>query len=96
MILFDDMIADMLSNEKLDPTLILTKSNLLEVENLIYLFSHQAILFFSIKNIRLIFTLYFIIRISNKQKFNQMKINDSSDFGFMRLYNNCTDNPFTF
>ena len=95
MILFDDMIADMLSNEKLDPTLILTKSNLLEVENLTYLFSHKGILFFSIKSIRLIFTLYFI-RISNKQKFYQMKINDSSDFGFMRLYNNCTDNPFTF
>ena len=51
------------------------------------------------KNIRLNFTLYFIIKLLNKRKLQQSAFNYSSDIGyedFLSFYKYCTAKPYSF
>ena len=87
LIIFDDMIADMLSNKKLNPvvTELFIRGRKLNISFVFITKSYFAVP----KNIRLNFTHYFIMKISNKRELQQIAFNHSSgsDFeGFMNIY----------
>ena len=76
-IVFDDMIADMIDNKKLNS--IVTE------------------LF--IRDVRLNTTHFFIMKIPNKRELQQIAIDHSSNINtkvFIKIYNKCTDEPFSF
>ena len=87
LIVFDDMIADMISNKKLNPILteLIIRSRKL---NISLTFITQS--YFPVpKNIRLNSTYYVIMKILNKREFQQIAFNHSSGIGFkdfMNLY----------
>ena len=89
LIIFDDMIADMLSNKKLNPKLteLFLRGRKL---NISLVFIAQS--YFTVpKNIRVNSMHYFIMKIANKRELQQIAINHSSDIGFkdfMNLYKN--------
>ena len=97
LIVFDDMIADILSNKKLNP--IVTELSIRGRKlNISLVFVTQS--YFSVpKNIRLNSTPYFIMKIPNKQELLQIAINHSSDIvfkDFVNLYKKCNAKPFSF
>ena len=97
LILFNGMIADMLSNKKLNP--IVTELFIRRRKiNIYFLFSKEY--YFAVsKNIRLNSTNYFVMKIPNKRKLLQMAFNHSSDIDFqefMNLYKKCTEKPYPF
>ena len=76
-IVFDDMIADMIDNKKLNS--IVTE------------------LF--IRDVRLNTTHFFIMKIPNKRELQQIAIDHSSNINtkvFIKIYNKCTDEPYSF
>ena len=78
LIVFDDMIAGMLSNEKLNE--IVTEL-FIRGGNISLVFVTQS--YFAVsKNIRLNSTYYFIMKISNKRELQQIAFNNSSDVDF--------------
>ena len=91
LIVFDDMIADMLSNEKRNPTVdeIFIRGRKLKIS---LVFITQS--YFTIpKNTRLNSAHYFIMKIPNKQELQQISFNHSSviDFrDFTNFYKKCT------
>ena len=92
-----DVIADMLSNQKLNP--IVTKLFIRGRKlNICIVFIIQS--YFAVpQNIRLNSTHYFIMKIPNKRKLQQTVFNylSDSDFkDFMNLYKNCTAKPYSF
>ena len=91
LIVFDGMIADMLSNKKVNPIVL---NYLLEVLAFIAQ-SYCA----APKYIKLDSTHYFIEKIPNKQELQQTAFNHSSDIDFkdsMNLYKKCTAKPYSF
>ena len=84
---FDDMIADMLSNKKLNPIVIelFVRGKNINISLVFITQSHFAVP----KNIRLTSTHYFIMRIQNKQKLQQTAFNYSSDIDFQDFMNLC-------
>ena len=66
LIIFNDMITDMLSNKKLNP--IVTKLFVREKKNISLVFIYHTILFHCCKNIGLNSTHYFVIKIPNKRE----------------------------
>ena len=76
LIIFDDMIADMLSNKKLNTVIrdLFIRGRKLNISLFYY-----AILFCCTKSIRLNFTHYFIMKIPNKRELQQIAFNHSSD-----------------
>ena len=87
LIVFDDMIADMLSNKKLNPivTELFIRGRKLNISLVFITQSYFAVP----KNIRLNSTNYFIMKIPNKQELQQIAFNHSSDIDFkdfMNLY----------
>ena len=97
LIVFDDMIADMLSNKKLNPTVTELFIRVRKL-NISLVFITQ--LYFSVpKNIKLNSTHYFIIKIPNNRELQQIAFNHSSyiDFkDFMNLYKKRTEKPYSF
>ena len=97
LIVFDDMIADMLSNNKRNPivTELFIRGRKL---NISLVFITQS--YFSVpKNIRLNSTRYFIMKIPNKRTPQQIAFNHSSDIDFqdfVNLYKKCTAKPYSF
>ena len=97
LIVFDDKIADMISNKKLNPILteLIIRSRKL---NISLTFITQS--YFPVpKNIRLNSTHYVIMKILNKREFQQIAFNHSSsiDFkDFMNLYKKCNAKPYSF
>ena len=92
LIVFDDTIADMLSNKELNPTVteLFIRARKL---NISLAFIKQSC-FPAPKNIRLNSTPYFIMEIPNKQELQQIAFNHSSGIDirdFMNLYRECTD-----
>ena len=84
------MIADMLSNKKLNPTVTDRKLNISPV------FLTQSS-FAVPKNIRLSSMHYLIMKIPNKQELQQIVYNHSSDIDFkdfMNLYKKSTGKPY--
>ena len=93
---FDDMIADMISNNKLNP--IVTEL-FIRGKNLIFLLSLLRNLFKVPKDVRLNSTHFFIMKIPNKRELQQIALNHSSDIDFqdfMNIYKKYTKEPYSF
>ena len=93
---FDDMIVAMLSNKKLNPIVaeLFIRGRKLNISIALITQSYFAVP----KNIRLISTHYFIMKIPNKQELQQIAFNHSSDIDFnciMNLYKNCMEKPYS-
>ena len=91
------MIADMLSNKKLNPivTEIFIRGRKLNVSLVFITQSYFAVP----KNVRLNSMHYFIMKIPNKRQIQQIAFNHSSDIdfkGFRNLYKKCTTKPYSF
>ena len=91
------MIADMLSNKKLNPIVseLFIRARKLNISLVLITKSYFAVP----KNIRLNSTHYFIMKIPSKQKLQQIAFNHSSyiDFkDFINLYKKCTAKPYSF
>ena len=97
LIVFDDMIADMIKNKELNSivTELFIKCRKL---NISFIFITQS--YFKVpKDVRLNITHFFIMKISNKRELQQIAINHSSDINtedFIEIYGKCTDKPYSF
>ena len=97
LIVFDNMIADMLRNKNLNP--IVTQLFIRERKLNIYLAFNTQSYFAVSKNVRLNSTHCFIMEIENKLEFQQIAFNHSSDIyfkNFMNLYKKCSAKPYSF
>ena len=97
LIVFDDMIADMINNKKLNS--IVTKLFIRGRKlNISIVFITQS--YFKVpKNVRLTTTHVFITKIPNKRELQQIAINHSSDIStkdFNNIYRKCTFEPYSF
>ena len=97
LIVFDDIIADMVSNKKLNPVvteLFIRRRKL----NISLVFITQF--YFAVpNNIRLNSTHYFVMKIPNKRELQQITFNHSSDIyfqDFRNLYKKCTSKLYSF
>ena len=97
LIVFDDMIADMINNKKLNSivTELFIRGRKL---NISLVFITQS--YFKVpKDVRLNTTHFFIMKIPNKRELQQIAINHSSDINtkdFIEIYRKCTDKPYSF
>ena len=97
LIVFDDMIADMINNNKLNPivTELFIRGRKL---NISILFITQS--YFKVpKNVRLNSSHFFIMKIPNKRELSQIALNHSSDIDFKdftNIYKKCTTEPYSF
>ena len=97
LIVFDDMIADMIQNKKLNSivTELLIRGRKL---NISLVFITQS--YFKVpKDVRLNTTHFFITKILNKRELQQIAINHSSDIrteDFVNIYRKCTAEPYSF
>ena len=97
LIVFDDMIADMINNKKLNS--ILTELFIRERKlNISIVFITES--YFKVpKDVRLSFTHFFIMKIPNKRELLQIALNHSSNIDlkdFMEIYKKCTVEPYSF
>ena len=91
------MIADMINNKKLN--LIITKLFIRgRKQNICLVFITES--YFKVpKDVRLNTTHFFIMKIPNKRKLQQIAINHSSDINtkdFPDIYKKCTSTPYSF
>ena len=86
------MIADMLSNKKLNP--IVTQLFIRGRKQNIYLVFITQSYFAVPKNTRLNSTHYFVMKIRNKKELQQIAFNHGSDIDFMNLYQKFTEKPY--
>ena len=97
LIVFDDMIADMIHNKKLNSivTELFIRGKKL---NISLAFIAQS--YFTVpKDVRLNTTHFFITKIPNKRELQQIAINHSSDIStkdFANIYRKYTDEPYSF
>ena len=97
LVVFDDMIADMISNKKLNPivTELFIRCRKL---NISLVFISQS--YFKVsKDVRNNSTHIFIMKIPNKKELQKIEINYSSDIttkDFINIYKKCTDKPYSF
>ena len=87
LIAFDDMIADVINNEKLNPVVpgLLIRGRKL---NISIVFITQS--YFKVsKDVRLNSTHFFIMKISNKTELQQIALNHSSDIDFKDFMKIC-------
>ena len=94
---FDDMIADMINNRKLDS--IVTKLFIRGRKlNIFLIFITQS--YFKVpQDVRLNTIHFFIAKIPNKREILQIAINHSSDIkteDFINIYRKCTAEPYSF
>ena len=97
LIVFNDMIADMINNKKLDSIateLFIRRTKL----NISLVFITQS--YFKVpKDVRLNTTHFFITKIPNKRELQQIILNHSSDIStkdFINIYKKCTSKPYSF
>ena len=97
LIIFDDMIADMINNNKLNPIVpeLFIRGRKL---NISIVFITQS--YFKVpKDVRLNSTHFFIMKIPNKKELQQIALNHSSDIDFkdfMNIYKKYTKEPYSF
>ena len=97
LIVFDDMIADMINNKKLNSivTELFIRGRKL---NISLVFITQS--YFKVpKDVRLNTSHFFIAKIPNKRELQQIAINHSSDIStkdFINIYRECTAEPYSF
>ena len=97
MLVFDYMIADILSNKKCNPivTELFIKGRKLNIPVVFITLSYFAVP----KNIRLNSTHYFVMKIPNKRELQQIAFSHSSDIDFqdfINLYKKFTVEPYSF
>ena len=96
LIVFDDMIADMIQNKKLNA--IVTELFIRERKLNISVFNTQS--YYNIpKDVRLNTSHFFIAKFPNKREVQQIAINHSSDINtkdFVNNYRKYTDEPYSF
>ena len=97
LIVFDDMIVDMINNKKLNSivTELFIRGRKL---NISLVFITQS--YFKVpKDVRLNTSHFFIAKIPNKRELQQIAINHSSDINttdFINIYRECTAKPYSF
>ena len=97
LIVFDDMIADMINNKKLNSivTELFIRGRKL---NISLVFITQS--YFKVpKDVRLNSTHFFIMKIPNKRELQQIALNHSSDINskdFIKIYKRYTTEPYSF
>ena len=97
LIVFDNMITDMISNNRLNPivTELFIRGRRL---NISIVFITQS--YFKVpKDVRLNSTHFFIMKIPNKRELQQIALNHSFNIDFqdfMQIYKNCTTEPYSF
>ena len=97
LIVYDDMIADMINNKKLNSivTELFIRGRKL---NISLVFITQS--YFKVpKDVRLNTSHFFIAKIPNKRELQQIAINHSSDIStkdFTNIYRKCTAEPYSF
>ena len=97
LIVFDDIIADMIHNKKLNSTVteLFIRGRKL---NISLVFITQS--YFKVpKDVRLNTSHFFIAKIPNKRELQQIAINHSSDIStkdFTNIYRECTTEPYFF
>ena len=97
LIVFDDMIADIMTNKKFQAIIkeLFIRCRKL---NISLVFITQS--YFSVpKDVRLNSTHYLIMKISNRKELQNIAINHSADIdynNFVRIYRECTRKPYSF
>ena len=97
LIVFDDIIADMINNKKLNPivTELFIRGRKL---NISIVFITQC--YFKVsKDVRLNSSHFFIMKIPNKRELQQIALNHLSDIDFkdfMKIFLKCTAEPYSF
>ena len=97
LIVFDDMIADIMTNKKIQTTIkeLFIRCRKL---NISLVFIIQS--YFSVpKDVRLNSTHYLIMKINNRKELQNIAINRSADIGyndFLTIYRECTRKPYSF
>ena len=97
LIVFDDMIADMINNKKLNPivTELFVSDRKLDI-SIVFIAQPN---FRVPKDVRLNSTHFFIMKIPNKRELWQIALNHSLDIhfkDFMKIYKKCTSEPYSF
>ena len=97
LIIFDDMIADMINNSKLNPivTELFIRGRKLNISIIFITQSYYKVP----KDIRLNSTHFYIMKIPNKRELQQIALNHSSDIDFkdfMNIHKKCTKEPYSF
>ena len=97
LIVFDDMIADMINNKKLNSIVaeLFIRGRKL---NISFVFITQSYFKFP-KDVRLNTTHFLIMKIPNKRELRQIAKNRLSDINtkdFINIYKKCTDKPYSF
>ena len=93
LIVFHDMIADMINNEKLNPIVakLFIRGRKLNISTVFLTESYFKVP----KDVRLNSTHFFIMKIPNKRELQQIALNHSSDIDFkdfMKIYKNALQN----
>ena len=96
LIVFDDMIADMINNKKLNPvvTELFIRGRKLNISIVFITESY----FKEPKDVRLNSTHFFIMKVLNKRELQQIALNHSSDIDFkdfMKIYKECTNEAYS-
>ena len=97
LIVFDDMIADMINNNKLNPivTELFIRGKKLNISIVFIMQSYFKVP----KDVRLNSTHFFILKIPNKRGLQQIALNHSSDIDFkdfIKNYKEYTKEPYSF
>ena len=97
LIIFDDMIADMINNKKLNPivTELFIRGKKLYISIVFIMQSYFKVP----KDVRLNSTHFFIMKIPNKRELQQTALNHSSDIefkDFMKIFKKYTPEPYSF
>ena len=97
LIIFDDMIADIIRNNKLNPIVTELFIRGRKLNNYIAFITQS---YFKVpKDVRLNSTHFFIMKIPNKRELQQIALNHSSDIDFkdfMNIYKKSTEEPYSF
>ena len=94
---FDDMIADMINNKKLNSivTELFIRGRKLNISLVFITKSYFKVP----KDVRLNTTHFFIMKIPNKRELQQIAIDHSSNINtkdFIKIYKKCTNEPYSF
>ena len=97
LIVFDDMIADIMTNKKLQAIIkqLFIRCRKINISPVFITQSYFAVP----KDVRLNSTHYLIMKINNKKEVQNISINHSADInykGFIKICRECTKEPFNF
>ena len=97
LIIFDDVIADMINNNKLNPivTELFIRGRKLNISIVFFTQSYFKVP----KDVRLNSTHFFIMKIPNNRELQQIALNHSSDIDFkyfIQIYKKSTKEPYSF